>query len=129
MVIDKGMSADEYYAWIDDHSMIHFITTYSTYFAQDLATTPLDHFEPVDTIENSQRIEEGLRDECLLAYRTKGECWGKERTVIVTHAPASVRRQAYTFADKLEAIRQELLCMRVQGERQGSALVERGSSS
>ena len=37
MVIDKGMNADDNYAWIDEHSRMHFITTYSTYFAQDLA--------------------------------------------------------------------------------------------
>ena len=41
VVIDKGMNADDNYAWIDEHSRIHFITTYSTYFAQDLAATPL----------------------------------------------------------------------------------------
>ena len=114
VVIDKGMNADDNYAWIDEHSRIHFITTYSTYFAQDLATTPLDRFEPADTTDNRRRIEEGQDDECLLAYRTKGEYWGKERTVIVTHTPASARKQAYTFADKLEAIRQELLVMRTK---------------
>ena len=129
VVIDKGMNADDNYAWIDEQSRIHFITTYSTYFAQDLATTPMDHFEPADTTENRRRIEEGQEDECLLAYRTKGEYWGKERTVIVTHTPASARKQAYTFADKLEAMRQELLAMRAKVRRQGSALAERGSCS
>jgi transposase len=114
VVIDKGMNGDDNYAWIDDHSRIHFITTYSTYFAQDLAATPLDRFEPADTVENRRHIEEGREDECLLAYRTKGEYWGKERTVIVTYTPASARKQAYTFADKLEAMRRELLAMRTR---------------
>lgn len=114
VVIDKGMNADDNYTWIDDHSRIHFITTYSTYFAQDLAATSLNRFEPADTAENRRHIEEGHEDECLLAYRTKGEYWGKERTVIVTHTPASARKQAYTFAEKLEAIRQELLIMRAK---------------
>ncbi len=114
VVIDKGMNADDNYAWIDGHPRIHFITSYSTYFAQDLAATPLDRFEPADTAENRRHIEEGREDECLLAYRTRGEYWGKERTVIVTHNPASARKQAYTFADKLEAMRQELLAMRVK---------------
>jgi transposase len=114
VVIDKGMNADDNYAWIDEHSRVHFITTYSTYFAEDLATTPMNHFEPADTTDNRRRIEEGQEDECLLAYRTKGEYWGKERTVIVTHTPASARKQAYTFADKLKAMRQELLTMRAK---------------
>jgi hypothetical protein len=47
-------------------------------------------------------------------YQTKGEYWGKERTVLVTHTLASARKQAYTFADKLEAMRQELLAMRAK---------------
>ena len=114
VVIDKGMNADANYAWIDDHPRMHFITTYSTYFAQELAATPLDRFEPADTAENRRYIEEGQEEECLLVYRTRGEYWGKERTVLVTHTPASARKQAYTFADKLEAMRQELLAMRAK---------------
>jgi transposase len=114
VVIDKGMNADENYAWVDEHSRIHFITTYSTYFAQDLAATPLERFEPADIPKNKRLITERKAEECLLAYRTKGEYWGKERTVIVTYNPSSRRKQEYTFNDKLEAIRQELLAMRAK---------------
>jgi transposase len=114
VVIDKGMNSEGNYAWIDEHSRIHFITTYSAYFAQDLAATPLGQFEPVDTPGNKQLIEEGKAGECLLAYRSKGEYWGKERAVIVTYNPSSHRKQEYTFNDKLEAIRQELLSMRAR---------------
>ena len=114
VVIDKGMNADDNYAWIDEHSRMHFITTYSTYFAQDLAATPLERFEPADTAENRRHIEDGRENDCLLVYRTKGEYWGKERAVIVTYTPASARKQAHTFADKLEAMRQELLEMRAK---------------
>ncbi len=71
VVIDKGMNADTNYAWIDDHPRIHFITTYSTYFAQELAATPLDRFEPADTAENRRYIKEGYEEECLLVYRTR----------------------------------------------------------
>ena len=114
VVIDKGMNSEDNYAWIDEHSRIHFITTYSTYFAQDLAATPVDKFEPVDTTENKRLMEEKKAEQCLLAYRTKGQYWGKERTVIVTYNPSSHRKQEYTFNDKLEAIRQELLSMRAK---------------
>ena len=114
VVFDKGMNGDENYAWIDEHSRIHFITTYSTYFAQDLAATPLGRFEPVDIPHNRRLMEEGKEEECLLAYRTKGEYWGKERTVIVTYNPSSHRKQKYTFDDKLEVIRRELLSMRTK---------------
>lgn len=114
VVIDKGMNAEGNYGWIDEHARIHFITTYSTYFAQELAATPLERFEPVDIPANRRLIEQDKEEECLLAYRSKGEYWGKERAVIVTYNPSSARKQAYTFDDKLEAIRQELLLMRVK---------------
>ena len=114
VVIDKGMNAEDNYSWIDEHSRIHFITTYSTYFAQDLAATPLGRFEPVDIVYNRRLMQEGKEQERLLAYRTKGDYWGKERTVIVTYNPSSRRKQEYTFNDKLEVIRRELLSMRTK---------------
>ena len=114
VVIDKGMNADENYAWIDEHSRIHFVTTYSTYFAQDLAATPIIRFEPVDISHNRRLMEEGKKEDCLLAFRTTGEYWGKERAVVVTYNPSSRRKQEYTFDDKLEAIRRELLSMRAK---------------
>lgn len=108
VVIDKGMNSEGNYTWIDDHARIHFITTYSTYFAQELATIPLDRFEVADTSANdSLPIEE-----CQLAYRSKGFYWGKERTVIVTYSPRTARKKAHTFESKLEIIRQELLKIR-----------------
>ena len=118
VVIDKGMNGDDNYAWIDEHARVHFITTYSTYFAQELAATPLQRFEPADTAENRRLREQGRNDDCLLAYRTTGVFWGKERSVIVTYTPASARKQAYTFADKMEALRQELLVMRAKVREQ-----------
>jgi transposase len=111
VVIDKGMNASGNYAWIDEHSRIYFITTYSTYFAQELAGTPLDRFEIADLADNRRLIEENKTGECLLAYRTRGEYWGKERTVIVTYNPSAARKQTYTFEDKLEIMRRELLSM------------------
>ena len=114
VVIDKGMNSEDNYAWIDDHSRIHFVTSYSTYFAQDLAATPLDHFEPVDTDKNRRLVEAGKPEERLLAYRSRGRYWGKERTVIVSFNPATARKQAYTLQSKLETIRQELLAMRTK---------------
>lgn len=114
VVIDKGMNAEGNYSWIDEHSRMHFITTYSTYFAQELAETQLKLFEPVDIAYNRRLMEQDKENDKILAYRTKGEYWGKERTVIVTYNPASRRKQEYTFNDKLEVIRQELLSMRTK---------------
>ncbi len=71
VVIDKGMNADDNYTWIDEHARMHFITTYSTYFAQELAATPLDRFECADTAENRRLLDQGKEDDCLLVYRRK----------------------------------------------------------
>jgi transposase len=112
VVIDKGMNAEANYAWIDDHARIHFVTTYSTYFAQELATTALDRFEPLDSAKNKKLMIDGKHEDLILAYRTKGEYWGKQRAVVVTYNPTTARKQNYNFESKLETIRQELLIMR-----------------
>ena len=114
VVIDKGMNSEGNYSWIDEHSRVHFITTYSTYFAQDLATIPLERFEVADTAANRKLIDKKRHDECQLAYRSKGEYWGKKRAVIVTYSPKTARKKSYTFESKLETIRQELLKMRAK---------------
>lgn len=95
IVIDKGMNSEGNYTWIDEHSRVHFITTYSTYFAQELAAIPLDRFEIADTARNRRLLDEESQGECQLAYRTKKEYWGKERAVIVTYSPKTARK-SYT---------------------------------
>ncbi len=112
VIIDKGMNSESNYAWIDEHARIHFVTTYSTYFAQDLATTTLDHFEPLDIEKNQKLLAAGNHEDLILGYRTRGEYWGKQRAVVVTYNPATARKQDYTFQSKLETIRQQLLLMR-----------------
>ncbi len=114
VIIDKGMNSEDNYAWLDEHSQIHFVTTYSTYFAEELSATPLDRFEPVDTAKNRRLIEEGRFEDRILAYRTKGEYWGKERAAVVIYNPATARKQNYMLDGKLETVRRELLGMRVK---------------
>jgi len=117
VVIDKGMNADENFKSIDDHSRLHFVTTYSPYFAQDLAAAPLSKFERVDIDKNRRLIAQDKESDCLLTFRTTGEYWGKERAVIVTHNPQTARKKTYTLNAKLETIRKELLEMRSKVNR------------
>jgi len=114
VVIDKGMNAEGNFSWIDEHSRVHFITTYSTYFSQDLVATPLGRFDIVEIAKNERLIQDDRREDCLRAYRTKGEYWGKARAVVVTYNPRTARKKLYTFKSKLETIRQELLIMRTK---------------
>lgn len=112
VVIDKGMNAEGNYTWIDEHKRVHFVTTYSTYFAQELALTPLEQFEPLDLERNRRLKAKGKEADCLVAFRTKGQYWGKARAVVVTHNPVTARKQNYTLDAKLETLRTELLQMR-----------------
>jgi len=114
VVVDKGMNSKDNYAWIDEHAQIHFVTTYSPYFAEHLAAIPLERFEPVDIPKNLRLVEEGMAEERLLAYRSSGEFWGKKRAVVVTYNPATARKKTYTLHSKLETIRHELLRMRAK---------------
>lgn len=109
IVFDKGMNSDENIEAIDDQSRIHFITTYSPYFVEDLATTELKYFAPVAIRSNVAREENGHKDDNVTAYRTKRELWGKERTIVVTHNPVTMRKKRYTLARKLEVVRESLL--------------------
>jgi transposase len=118
VVFDKGMNAEGNFAWIDNNQRIHFITNYSTYFAEDLVAIPLERFEPVATRKNIALADAGNEEERVLTYRTSGEYWGKERAVVVTFNPASARKQNYTFDSKLEALREELLEMRAKAREQ-----------
>lgn len=120
VVIDKGMNAQANMAWLDDHERMHFVTSYSPYFAQELAMTPLARFEPAEIERNQRLLEEGRDHDRLLTYRTRGEYWGKERAVVITFNPATARKQAYRLQDKLEALRAELLRMRAK-VREGAA--------
>ena len=112
VVFDRGMNSEDNVAFIDDHRRIHFVTTYSTYFAEDLAATDLKHFSPLAIRDNDELIAHGNRADCLLGYRTTLELWGKQRVVVVTFNPKTQRKKRYRMEQKLERLRQALLTFR-----------------
>ncbi|MBW1966750.1 MAG: IS1634 family transposase, partial [Deltaproteobacteria bacterium] len=114
VVFDKGMNSEDNIAFIDNHRQIHFITTYSTYFAEELARKDLKYFRPLKIEHNAGLSSEDL----LLAYRTSLELWGRERVVVVTLNPRTQRKKLYTFRCKLEKVRQALLEFRRKYRRQ-----------
>lgn len=120
VVIDKGMNSEENFTWIDNKDQFHFVTTYSTYFAEELAATPIDRFEYVETVKNRRLVEDDRSDDCMLAFRTNGEYWGKERTVVVTYNPTNARKKNYSLDRKLYTLRRELLSMRAKVKRKVS---------
>jgi transposase len=100
LIFDKGMNSEAAIQRIDSEPHLHFITSYSPYFAKELASIPLKHFRPLDT--NSQ----------VLYLETTWELWGKKRKVLITFNPATFRKKHYELKEKLQRLRQELYELR-----------------
>ena len=76
------MNSDDNIGFIDDQALIHFVTSYSPYFAEAHATIDLKNFAPLAIAGNVKRDAEGHAADRIMAYRTKAELWGKERTAV-----------------------------------------------
>lgn len=109
VVFDKGMNSDDNLALVDENRQVHFITTYSTYFAQDLASLDPKHFEVLDTPKNRSLLLNECHADLLKAYRTKLTLWGSERTVVLTFNPVTKRKKIYDFTKKMQRLRVELI--------------------
>jgi transposase len=120
LVFDKGMNSEENIALIDSTPKIHFITTYSSYFAQDLLRVKLSEFKPVDTVRNRELTRLGKEDDRLVAWRTRGQFWEKERTVIVTYNPRTAAKQRYAFDKKLTSLHESILDLKEKVKTQKS---------
>jgi transposase len=108
VVFDKGMNAEDTIAALDAQEQINFITTYSTYYSEDLIHVSLDRFTPVATEKNARLVEKKRGDDQLVAWRTEGEYWGKLRTVVVTYNPLTATKQRYNFEKKLLRLQDQL---------------------
>ncbi|MFP3869351.1 MAG: IS1634 family transposase [Syntrophobacteria bacterium] len=109
VVFDKGMNSGENISLIDGERQIHFLTTYSTYFAEELARLDPKHFAVLETGKNRKLLAKGKEEDLLLAYRTTRTLWGRERTVVVTFNPVTRRKKLYDFTKKMERLRTELM--------------------
>ncbi|MEJ5375729.1 MAG: hypothetical protein WHX93_04065 [bacterium] len=108
-MFDKGMNAEENLAFFDTRGQIHFITTYSPYFVEDLATIDPKHFQVLDTPKNQKLRAMGREEDQLLGYRCCRELWGQPRTVVVTFNPITKRKKLHDFQRKMAELRVELL--------------------
>ena len=106
------MNSDDNITAIDEHPDISFITCYSSYFAPELIHVKLSKFSIADTAKNRSLQETGQSDDLLLAWRTTGEFWVKERAVVVTYNPRTARKQRYGFEARLFKLEVEMFVMR-----------------
>lgn len=112
IVFDKGMNADDNVAAIDAREDANFITCYSPSFAPQLVHVKATSYTVLDTVKNRELRNDGNPEDLLMAYRTTGENWGKERTVVVTCNPRTARKQRYDFENKLLRLEEALFVMR-----------------
>jgi len=114
VVFDKGMNAEENISTIDAMEKTHFVTTYSTYLAEEFIHVPRERFSLVDTLKNRTLAEEGRDDDMLIAWRTTGDFWGKERVVVVTYNPLTATKQRYAFERRLLKLQDSLYEIRAK---------------
>ncbi len=114
VVVDKGMNSEDNIAAIDAMPGVHFITTYSTHYADDLVRVKPSQFKPVDSAKNRKLEKLGREEDRLVAYRATRELWGKERTVVVTYNPLTAAKQRYGFEKKLMSIQEFLVELRAK---------------
>jgi len=110
IVFDKGMNSEANIAEIDKNSGIHFITSYSPHFAEHLISKDLSFFTPLSFSKNKTLSEYDQ----ILAYRSRGEYWGRDRTVIVTYNPLTASKQRYNFEKKLMRLKNYLYEIRAK---------------
>ena len=101
VIFDKGMNAEENISTIDAMETAHFVTTYSAYLAEEYIHVSRGRFGLVDTPKNRQLAEQGRDDDMLVAWRTTGTFWGKQRTVVTTYNPLTATKQRYAFERRL----------------------------
>ncbi|MDD3582128.1 MAG: transposase [Desulfobacca sp.] len=109
IIFDKGMNSEDNIALIDVTPKVHFITTYSPYYAEELIRVQLSRFTPVDTRKNRELDQLGRAEDRLVAYRTAGEYWGQARTVVVTYNPRTAAKQRLAFEKKLLRLQEPCL--------------------
>lgn len=112
IVLDKGMNSEDNFAAIDANPRTHFITTYSLHFAKGYRKVKDSEFKPVDTPKNRRLLETDHEEDLISAWRTTGEFWGKERTVVLTYNPRTAAKQRYRFDTNLYKLQDELYPMR-----------------
>jgi transposase len=117
VVFDKGMNAEENVSSIDLMDKGHFVTTYSTHLAEEYIHIPRDRFVLVDTPKNRRLAEQGRDDDMLIAWRTTGTYWGKERIVVVTYNPLTATKQRYAFERRLLKLQNTLFEFRAKAKQ------------
>lgn len=88
IVMDKGNNSEENIKKITETERMHLVGSLKKDQVRDLLKIPLDEFEHLYTNEKKHEIR---------GYRTKLDIFGQEFTVVISHNPATERRQRKTY--------------------------------
>jgi len=127
IIFDKGMNSEDNIALIDATPKVHFITTYSPYYGEELIRVKTSRFTAVDTLKNRELDKRGQQEDRLVAYRTTGEYWGKARDVVVTYNPRTATKQRFAFEKKLLRLQETLLDLRMKVRTQKAHWTDAGN--
>lgn len=112
LIFDKGMNAEEAVQRIDGDEKLHFITSYSPYFAPELAAVPLSQFRLLPCEVNDRLLAAGQAKDQILYHETTASFWGRERKVVMTFNPRTFRKKRYDLKEKLNRLREDLFTLR-----------------
>ena len=126
IIFDKGMNSPDNFAVIDARGGVHFITTYSPYFAEELIHVGRDQFKVVETRHNQELKGKSREDDLLLAWRTSGEYWNAELTIVVTYNPLTATKQRYACEAKLQKLQVALYEMRAKVREEARGWTQEG---
>ena len=112
LIFDKGMPNEHTIGQLDATPALHFITSYSPYFAPQLARVPLKHFQPLPRTPHHDSQAQGQEPDQILYTETSATFWGQLRKVVITYNPKTFRKKRYELREKLAKVRQVLYDLR-----------------
>ncbi len=112
LVFDKGMNSEETFSHLDQSAHVRFITSYSPYFAPDLARLSLKHFAVLPIAKNKALAAKGKAHDQVLYHQTTAELWGQTRQVLITYNPKTFRKKRHELRRKLDQVRDVLYDLR-----------------
>lgn len=112
LIFDKGMTSEANIIRLDAQAHLHFITSYSLYWAPDFARIALKHFKVLPCAHNDQLKAQGKGHDQILYVQREAMFWGQTRQVLITYNPKTFRKKRYELRDKLGKVRQVLFELR-----------------
>ncbi len=112
LIFDRGMNSEATIERLDANPDVHFVTSYSPYFASELARIPLKQFQALNPQPDETGTAREAKTDVLLYYQTTAVFWGRRRQVVITYNPKTFRKKRYELRDKLDKVRHTLYDLR-----------------